>query len=63
MNDNDTRSSFLKSSYFSGANIPGKPVQQLLNPTGRWTLQKMVVEVAEDGYAAFPFTRVSERAA
>jgi hypothetical protein len=63
MNDNGSHSSFLKSSYFYGANIPGKPVRQLLNPTGRWTLQKMIAEVAENGYAAFTFTKVSEEAA
>ncbi|MEV7038436.1 NAD(P)/FAD-dependent oxidoreductase [Amycolatopsis sp. NPDC051061] len=63
MNDNDSRSSFLKSSYFYGANIPGKPVRQLLNPTGRWTLQQMIAEVAENGYAAFSFAKISEDAA
>ena len=53
MNDSESRSSFLKSSYFYGSNIPGKPVRQLLNPTGRWTLQKMIAEVNENDFAAF----------
>jgi len=63
MNDSDSLSSFLKSSYFYGANIPGKPVRQLLNPTGRWTLQQMIAEVAGNGYAAFSFAKTSEEAA
>jgi cation diffusion facilitator CzcD-associated flavoprotein CzcO len=53
MNDSGSRSSFLRSSYFYGANIPGKPVRQLLNPTGRRTLQQMIADVAEHDYSAF----------
>ena len=56
MNDSESRSSFLKSSYFYGSNIPGKPVRQLLNPTGRWTLQKMIAEANENYFAAFLFS-------
>ena len=50
---NGARSTFLESSYFYGANIPGKPVRQLLNPTGRHTLQKMIAQVKADDFAAF----------
>jgi hypothetical protein len=55
MNDSGSLSSFLRSSYFYGANIPGKPVRQLLNPTGRWRLQQMIAEVARSDYRAFTF--------
>ena len=48
---------FLESSYgYYGANIPGKPVAQLLNPTGRRTLQRMIAEVTESDYSMFIFT-------
>jgi cation diffusion facilitator CzcD-associated flavoprotein CzcO len=55
MNDSGSLSSFLDSSYFYGANIPGKPVRQLLNPTGRRKLQQMIAAVTADGYADFVF--------
>jgi len=55
MNDSSSISSFLSSSYFYGANIPGKPVRQLLNPTGRWTLQKLIAEDAESEYPTLVF--------
>lgn len=57
MNDNSGRSSFLSSSYFYGANIPGKPVRQLLNPTGRPTLQKMIAEDEAGGFPNLRFDR------
>ena len=57
VNDSGSLSSFLKSSYFYGANIPGKPVRQLLNPTGRWKLQQMIAEVTQSEYAAFAFAK------
>jgi hypothetical protein len=60
MNDSGSRSSFLTSSYFYGSNIPGKPVRQLLNPTGRWTLQKLIAEVTENDFAAFRFATTTE---
>ncbi|WP_284742376.1 flavin-containing monooxygenase [Amycolatopsis sp. RTGN1] len=63
MNDDKNFSSFLKSSYFYGGNIPGKPVRQLLNPTGRWTLQKMIAEVNGNGYPEFSFAKLSDEAA
>ena len=53
-------SSFLSSSYFYGANIPGKPVAQLLNPTGRWTLQEMINEDAKNGYPSLICAFASE---
>lgn len=56
MNDSGSLSSFLRSSYFYGANIPGKPVRQLLNPTGRWKLQEMIEEVRTNDYEAFDFS-------
>jgi cation diffusion facilitator CzcD-associated flavoprotein CzcO len=57
MNDSASLSSFLRSSYFYGANIPGKPVRQLLNPTGRRTLQKMIAEDARSGYPSLLFSK------
>lgn len=55
MDNSADRSSFLKSSYFYGANIPGKPVKQLLNPTGRYTLQQMIAEVKAASFPTFEF--------
>ena len=60
VNGAGSQSSFLESSYFYGANIPGKTVAQLLNPTGRRTLQKMIAEVAEYDYSTFIFSRAVE---
>ena len=51
--NSSTRSSFLKSSYFYGANIPGKPVRQLLNPAGRMKLQELIAEATRNEYSAF----------
>lgn len=59
MNDSGSKSSFLQSSYFYGANIPGKPVRQLLNPTGRWKLQQVIAEVEENDYSAFIFAKAT----
>jgi cation diffusion facilitator CzcD-associated flavoprotein CzcO len=56
------QSSFLKSSYFYGANIPGKPVKLLLNPTGRWTLQELIAEVIANDYSTFTFSKTKESA-
>jgi cation diffusion facilitator CzcD-associated flavoprotein CzcO len=56
------QSSFLKSSYFYGANIPGKPVKLLLNPTGRWTLQELIAEVIANDYSTFTFAKTKESA-
>jgi cation diffusion facilitator CzcD-associated flavoprotein CzcO len=60
MNDSGSLSSFLRSSYFYGANIPGKPVRQLLNPTGRRALQKLIAKVIESEYDAFTFSKASQ---
>ncbi|GAA3613459.1 NAD(P)/FAD-dependent oxidoreductase [Kineosporia mesophila] len=59
VNDQSHLSSFLDSSYFSGGNIPGKPVKQLLNPTGRPTLQKMIADDTSAGHPALRFSRAS----
>ena len=58
VNGAGSQSSFLQSSYFYGANIPGKPVAQLLNPTGRRTLQKMIADVTDNNYASFTFSKL-----
>ncbi|MFF2852847.1 flavin-containing monooxygenase [Streptomyces sp. NPDC058001] len=63
MDGSSSRSSFLESSYFYGANIPGKPVKQLLNPTGRMTLQQMIVDAVANDYAAFAFSKATEASA
>ncbi|MET8978839.1 NAD(P)/FAD-dependent oxidoreductase [Streptomyces sp. NPDC004539] len=57
VNDSAGQSSFLRSSYFYGANIPGKPIRQLLNPTGRIKLQELIRESVGDGFPAFGFTK------
>ncbi|MGW2523547.1 flavin-containing monooxygenase [Streptomyces sp. NPDC001617] len=57
VNDNEGQSSFLKSSYFYGANIPGKPIKQLLNPTGRYKLQELIRESVENDFPAFEFAK------
>ena len=57
MNDSSSQSSFLSSSYFYGANIPGKPVKQLLNPTGRPTLQQMIAADAQSEYPSLRFSK------
>jgi cation diffusion facilitator CzcD-associated flavoprotein CzcO len=54
--ESEPASIFLDSSYFYGSNIPGKPVRQLLNPTGRWTLQEMIAAVAANDYSTFTFS-------
>ncbi|MCD4533659.1 nuclear transport factor 2 family protein [Nocardioides sp. cx-169] len=53
---NESKGLFLESSYFHGANIPGKPVAQLLNPTGRWAMQEVMREDAAAGYPALLMT-------
>ncbi|WP_060887898.1 flavin-containing monooxygenase [Streptomyces caniscabiei] len=61
VNGSEGQSSFLKSSYFYGANIPGKPVKQLLNPTGRWKLQELIRESSAAGFPAFDFSGAQEK--
>ncbi|MFI6338918.1 flavin-containing monooxygenase [Streptomyces sp. NPDC050535] len=61
VNDSASQSSFLTSSYFYGANIPGKPVRQLLNPTGRWKLQELIREVGTNDYNTFRFSDAKEK--
>ncbi|WP_330255176.1 NAD(P)/FAD-dependent oxidoreductase [Nocardia sp. NBC_00565] len=60
---NGSGSLFLESSYFFGANIPGKAVKQLLNPTGRPNLQRLIAENAANKYSAFILSKVEEAAA
>ncbi|MFD3307227.1 flavin-containing monooxygenase [Streptomyces sp. NPDC058694] len=62
VNDSEGQSSFLKSSYFYGANIPGKPIKQLLNPTGRWKLQELISESVENDFPAFAFSKAEQAA-
>ena len=45
--------SFGKSSYFFGANVPGKPRRYLLNAGGRPKLFKEMARVKTDEWAAF----------
>lgn len=58
--NNSKMSSFLESSYFYGGNIPGKPVKQLLNPTGRWALQEAITAVKQEEYSTFVFSKATE---
>ncbi|WP_433632251.1 flavin-containing monooxygenase [Nocardia sp. CA-120079] len=60
---NGSGSLFLESSYFYGSNIPGKAVKQLLNPTGRPNLQRLIAELATSEYSAFILSKVEEAAA
>ncbi|MDT2005467.1 NAD(P)/FAD-dependent oxidoreductase [Rhodococcus opacus] len=57
MDASSVYSSFNESSYFYGSNIPGKPVKQLLNPTGRPTLQQLIAKVFESNFAEFDLVR------
>ncbi|MFD4508108.1 flavin-containing monooxygenase [Streptomyces sp. NPDC058457] len=57
MNNSDNMSIFQKASYFYGANIPGKAVSQLLNPTGRWKLQELIQEVRENDFNTFDLSK------
>ncbi|MFJ8493030.1 flavin-containing monooxygenase [Streptomyces sp. NPDC094038] len=61
VNDSEGQSSFLKSSYFYGANIPGKAIKQLLNPTGRWKLQELINESVENDFPAFSFAKAEKQ--
>lgn len=45
--------SFGKTSYFFGANVPGKPRRYLLNAGGRPKLFKEIARVKETGFEAF----------
>jgi len=59
VNDSGPLSSFVRSSYFYGANIPGKPIRQLLNPTGRKTLQRRIADIVRSEYATFTFSQAA----
>jgi len=49
--------SFGESSYYFGANIPGKPRKYLLNSGGRPKLFKEIAKVIESDYKAFRLSR------
>jgi cation diffusion facilitator CzcD-associated flavoprotein CzcO len=53
---------FGQSSYFFGANIPGKPRKYLLNSGGRPKLFKEIARVRESDYKAFTMSRASDPA-
>ncbi len=46
-----------QSSYFFGANIPGKPRRYLLNAGGRPALFAAIADVVESDYKAFRLSR------
>jgi cation diffusion facilitator CzcD-associated flavoprotein CzcO len=52
-------SPFAESSYFFGANVPGKPRKYLLNSGGRPKLFAVISEVVESDYKAFRLSRSS----
>ncbi len=52
--------SFGASSYYFGANIPGKPRKYLLNSAGRPKLLKDMAEVMANDYQAFGLSRLSD---
>lgn len=54
--------SFGRSSYFFGANIPGKPRRYLLNSGGRPKLLSMIAEVRDNDYRAFRLARTADPA-
>jgi cation diffusion facilitator CzcD-associated flavoprotein CzcO len=51
--------SFGPSSYYFGANIPGKPRRYLLNSAGRPKLFAVIADVVENDYKAFGLARSS----
>ena len=53
--------SFGQSSYYFGANIPGKPRRYLLNSAGRPKLFKEIARVVDNDYKAFRMTRCRRR--
>jgi cation diffusion facilitator CzcD-associated flavoprotein CzcO len=53
--------SFGESSYYFGANVPGKPRKYLLNSAGRPKLFKEIARVIENDYKAFRLASSSDR--
>jgi cation diffusion facilitator CzcD-associated flavoprotein CzcO len=49
--------SFSTSSYYFGANIPGKPRKYLLNSAGRPKLFQVIADVVDNDYKAFRLAR------
>jgi len=52
--------SFGTSSYYFGANIPGKPRKYLLNSAGRPKLLQVIAELAENDYATFRLSQSNQ---
>src|SRR3954451_21112039 len=55
--------SFGQSSYYFGANIPGKPRRYLLNSAGRPKLFSVIAEVKESDYKSFRLSSAGRAAA
>ncbi|HEX9032191.1 MAG TPA: NAD(P)/FAD-dependent oxidoreductase [Streptosporangiaceae bacterium] len=53
VNADAAKSPFVSSSYFYGANVPGKPRRLLLNPRGRPKLLEVMAQVVDSGYQGF----------
>ena len=53
---------FGESSYYFGANIPGKPKRYLLNSAGRPKLFSVIADVIANDYDSFTFSRAKARA-
>lgn len=56
------KASFGESSYYFGANIPGKPRKYLLNSGGRPKLFSIIADVRENDYTAFRRSRIAPAA-
>jgi cation diffusion facilitator CzcD-associated flavoprotein CzcO len=48
-----------ETSYFYGANIPGKPRKQIMSFAGRPKLHEMIAEIRDNDYSAFRLSRLS----
>jgi cation diffusion facilitator CzcD-associated flavoprotein CzcO len=55
----DRKPSFGRSSYYFGANVPGKPRKYLLNSAGRPKLLAMIAEIKASDFKPFRFSRSS----
>jgi cation diffusion facilitator CzcD-associated flavoprotein CzcO len=55
----ESPAAFGRSSYFYGANIPGKPKRYLLNSAGRPKLFKEIDRVVAGDYSAFRLSRIA----
>jgi len=59
VNRGAAKATFGESSYFFGANIPGKPRRYLLNSGGRPMLFKVIADVQANDYEGFALSRSS----